>query len=310
MNTLPYGTENFGRLKTVMLHRPTHSIQEINPVTMGHYLFDAIPDPDRYLEEHDNYRKLLQAQEVLALELSDYVHDNRSLMVALASLPYLHDSSVISNGGAIVSRMGGGRQGEEVVVREALTNLGVPVVYEFSPIDHFEGCLVLPGHILLIACTERHRRVSIEKFLPVALSLFTEVIYVECPKARRFMHADMVYGQVSEHMALAFLPAFLDVYSITSQGTRAIDFIKHMSEKNIEIINLSDQEQKTWGCSFVPLEPNLLIHYDIALSAQTRKVLNAKGVEIIEFHPNALLAGGGSLRCLTLQLFREGNRIA
>ncbi len=307
MNTLPYGTENFGRLKTVMLHRPTHSIQGINPVTMGYYLFDAIPDPERYLEEHDNYRKLLQAQEVLTLELSDNVHDNRSLMDTLASLPYLHDSSVISNRGAIVSQMGGGRQGEEIVVREALTNLGVPVAYEFSPIDHFEGCLILPGSILLIACTERHRRASVEKFLPVAVSLFTEVIYVECPKARRFMHADMVYGQVSEHMALAFLPAFLDVYSITSRGSRAIDFVKHMSGKNIEIINLSDQEQKTWGCSFVPLEPNLLIHYDIALAAQTRKVLQAKGVEIIEFHPNALLAGGGSLRCLTLQLFREGN---
>ncbi|VBB05890.1 amidinotransferase [Lucifera butyrica] len=307
MNTLPYGTEHFGRLKTVMLHRPTHSIQEINSVTMGYYLFDAIPNPDHYLEEHDNYRKLLQAQKVLTLELSDNVHNNRSLMNTLASLPYLHDSSVISNRGAIISQMGGGRHGEEVVVREALTNLGVPVAYEFSPIDHFEGCLILPGNILLIACTERHRRASIEKFLPVAVSLFTEVIYVECPKARRFMHADMVYGQVSDSMALAFLPAFLDVYSITSKETRAIDFIKHMSKKNIEIINLSDQEQKTWGCSFVPLEPNLLIHYDIALSAQTRKVLHSKGVEIIEVHPNALLAGGGSLRCLTLQLFREGN---
>jgi arginine deiminase len=201
--------------------------------------------------------------------------------------------------------MGGGRQGEETVVREALTNLGVPITYQFTATDHFEGCLILPGQILLIICTERHRRASIEQFLPTAVSLFDEVIYVESPKARRFMHADMIYGQISKHLALAYLPAYLETYSITTKGSKAIDFVKHMTSLGVEIIGISAQEQKTWGCSFVPLEPNLIIHYDIALSAQTHKVLSAKGVEIIEFHPNALLAGGGSLRCLTLQLYRE-----
>jgi len=300
-----YGTESFGRLKTVMLHRPTHSIHEINPITMGYYLFDAIPDPDRYLDEHDQYRKLLQSQGVSTLELSDFVQENRTLMETLASLPYLHDSSAISRHGAILSQMGGGRQGEELVVREALTNRGVPIAYQFSATDHFEGCLILPGNTLLIACTERHRQASVEKFLPVAVSMFDEVIYVECPKARRFMHADMVYGQISESLALAFLPAFLETYSISAKESKEIDFIKHMSARSIEILSITDQEQKTWGCSFVPLEPNVILHYDIALSAQTHKLLRAKGVDIIEFHPNALLAGGGSLRCLTLQIYRE-----
>ncbi|MDR3590286.1 MAG: arginine deiminase family protein [Negativicutes bacterium] len=309
MSLLSYGTESFGRLKTVMLHRPTDSIRGINPITMGYYLFDTIPDADRYLDEHDRYRQLLQDQGVTVLELSDYVQDNRPLLESLANLTYLNDSSVIADSGAIVSQMGGGRQGEEIVVREALTKLQVPIAYAFSVIDHFEGCLILPHRTLFIACTERHRRASVEKFLPVAVSLFEEVIYVECPKARRFMHADMVYGQIGENLALAFLPAFLEAYSVTAKGTEAIDFVKHMSKRDMEIINISDQEQKTWGCSFVPLEPNLLIHYDIALSAQTRKVLQAKGVEIAEFHPNALLAGGGSLRCLTLQLFREEPRM-
>ncbi len=299
-----YGAENFGRLKTVMLHRPFHSILDINSITMGYYLFDAIPDAERYMDEHDQYRKLLQKQDISTLELSDFVYENRNLMDTLASLPYLNDSSVISRFGTILSQMGGGRQGEEIVVREALTNLGIPIVFEFSPIDHFEGCLILPER-LFIACTERHRRASIEKFLPTAVSLFGEVIYVECPKARRFMHADMVYGQINENLALAFLPAFLETYSITDKGAKEIDFTKHMFENGIEIISISDQEQKNWGCSFVPLDPRRIIHYDIALSVQTSKALSAKGVEVIEFHPNALLAGGGSLRCLTLQILRE-----
>lgn len=300
-----YGAENFGRLKTVVLHKPALSVREINPITRGYYLFDAIPDADRYLDEHDQYRKLLQTQGILTLELSDYVHDHRTLMNTLASLPYLNDSSVITRHGAILSQMGGGRQGEETVVREALTNLGIPLAYHFSATDHFEGCLILPAGKLFIACTERHRRMSVQKFLPTAVALFSEVIYVECPKARRFMHADMICGQISENLALAYPAAFLETYSITAKGTTSIDFIKHMASHGVEVLSISDQEQKTWGCSFLPLEPGRIIHYDIALSAQTRKVLEAKGVEIIEFHPNALLAGGGSLRCLTLQILRE-----
>lgn len=300
-----YGTEKFGRLKTVMLHKPTLSVREINLITQGYYLFDAIPDADRYLDEHEQYRKLLQMQGILTLELSDYVHEHRTLMNSLASLPYLHDSSVITRHGAILSQMGGGRKGEEIVVKEALTNLGIPFAYQFSTTDHFEGCLVLPAGRLFIACTERHYRASVEKFLPTAVALFSEVIYVECPKARRFMHADMIYGHINESLALAYPDAFLETYSITPKGATSIDFAKHMAKHGVEIISISDQEQKTWGCSFIPLEPNRIIHYDIALSAQTRKVIEGKGVEIIEFHPNALLAGGGSLRCLTLQILRE-----
>jgi len=56
----------------------------------------------------------------------------------------------------------------------------------------------------------------------------------------------------------------------------------------------------------VPLEPGVILHYDTALSGRTRQRLSRRGVELILFHPDAMLAGGGSLRCLTLRLHREG----
>jgi len=40
----------------------------------------------------------------------------------------------------------------------------------------------------------------------------------------------------------------------------------------------------------------------------TKNKLSCKGVEIIQFHPEALLAGGGSLRCLTLRIWRGVNQ--
>jgi arginine deiminase len=80
-----------------------------------------------------------------------------------------------------------------------------------------------------------------------------------------------------------------------------------MNERGVSLIPLSDSEQKKWGSSFVPLEPGVLINYDISLSPSTVHLLEEEGVRLIHFHPDALLAGGGSLRCLTMRVWREGN---
>jgi arginine deiminase len=300
-----YGVENLGRLKRVLLHKPVQSIRDMTAITAGYYLFDNVPDVEQFLLEHEQYKSLLQSFGVEVLELSDYVREHTDKMNILSSLTYLHDVAVISRRGAILSKMGYGRAGEDAVVKEALLNLGIPIFHEFATFDHFEGCLLLSPKTIFIAHTERHRLASIQKLITKALALFDEVIYVDVPKSRRFMHADMIYNRISDNLSLAYLPAFLQTYLITQKSSREIDFMSFMKARGIELVNLSDREQRNWGCSIVPLEPNIFFHYDFSLSAQTKKYLYSKGVKIIEFHPNALLAGGGSLRCLTLRLLRE-----
>jgi arginine deiminase len=80
-----------------------------------------------------------------------------------------------------------------------------------------------------------------------------------------------------------------------------------MRKKGVEIIPVSDSEQSRLACSFVPLESGTIFHYDTALDQKTRKNLESESVELIPFHPEALLAGGGSLRCHTLRLCRRKN---
>jgi arginine deiminase len=301
-----YGIEKFGRLKKAILHNPINSIKLVNKSNYELYLFDGVPNVDRYLDEHSQYSRLLKSHGVEVFELSDYVHQNRELMNNLPNLTYLHDSSVVTSSGAILSKMANwGRVGEDIVVKEALTNLKVPIFYEFGTGDKFEGCLLLSPKTILIANTERHTAESIEKFIPYALKLFDEIIYVDIPKERRFMHPDMIYNRISENLSLAFLPAFLHTYLITKNKRSEIDFYTFLKGRNIEIINISDDEQIRWGCSFVPLEPNAIFNYDISLTPETERILRNFGVKLIQFHPDALLAGGGSLRCITLRLLRE-----
>ena len=304
---ITYGCEEFGRLTRVMMHRPGKELELISHENHRQWLFDRVPDIDRFIEEHDRYRELLVSYGVDVLEVSDYVNEHHELMARMPNLMYLHDIAVISSRGAILSSMAWeGRKDEEIVVREVLTNLGIPIFIDFDdPSDAFEGCLLLSPETVLVAETERHSREAIDKFVRKALTAFREVIYVDIPKARRYMHPDTIYNRVSTHLAITYLPAFKTSYLFTSRGVDRIDFAEYMRHKGVELINVSDSEQLRLACSFVPLQPGVIFHYDTALDKETQALLARKGVEIIFFHPEAITAGGGSLRCITLRLHRE-----
>ena len=306
---IPYGSDEFGRLESVLLHTPGEELGLINDSNCQYWLFDDVPNVQKFIEEHKRYRELLIAHGVKVYELSDYVEATRELINRMPNLTYLHDIAVVSQKGAILSRMAwAGRREEQAVVKEALNNLGIPILIEFEETeDAFEGCLLLSRDTIFVANTERHKRSTIRKFISAALDSFEEVIYVNVPKRRRFMHPDTIFNRITHDLALAYLPAFEDTYLFCNGSARKIDFAEYMKQRGIEIVNVSDSEQRRLACSFVPLESGVIIHYDTALDKETQKLLAKKGVELILFHPEALLAGGGSLRCLTLRLHRENN---
>lgn len=307
MTQIQYGIEKFSKLKTVMLHRPDQSLSKITEENREFFLFDKVPNVDKYLEEHQQYCTLLQNHGVSVHYLSDYVLRNRDLLERLPNLAYMHDIAVISSHGAIISKMSSmGRCHEDIVVKEALTNLGIPTLYEPCEGEKFEGCLLLTPKTVFVADTERHSKNSIKKFIEFILSYFDEVIYAKIPQDRRFMHPDMVLNRISDHLMVYYPPAFLQTFYITKEKNIQIDIKAWMKDRNVELIPLSDMEQRQWGSSFVPLEPGVIICYDISYESNTLNLLDREGVRFIFFHPDALLAGGGSLRCLTMRLYRNG----
>jgi arginine deiminase len=289
-----------------MVHCPIQSLSKITEDNREFFLFDKVPNVDKYLEEHRQYCMLLQNYGVNVLYLSDHVYRNRDLLERLPNLAYMHDIAVISSHGAILSKMSSrGRCHEEIVVKEALTDLGIPTLYEPCEGEAFEGCLLLSPKTLFVADTERHSKKSIEKFIDFILRYFDEIIYAQIPQDRRFMHPDMVINRITDQLLVYYPPAFLKTFYITREKRVQIDLKAWMKERKIELIPLSDREQRQWASSFVPLRPGVIICYDISYDSKTLNLLEREGVQFILFHPEALLAGGGSLRCLTMRLFRN-----
>lgn len=119
------------------------------------------------------------------------------------------------------------------------------------------------------------------------------------------MHPDMIFNRISDQLGVFFPPAFLKCWHIKKSVRQEIDFAAWMKQRKLDLIPISDEEQQKWGTSFVTLAPNYVINYDISLKPATRRVVESMGVRFTQFHPDALLAGGGSLWCLTLRLLRQ-----
>ena len=301
-----YGIENFKNLRIAMLHCPEEAIKLITEDNKGFFLFDKVPDVDRYIEEHKRYQELLRSHGVEVHLLKDNVVRNIDLLDRLPNLAYLHDIAVISSKGSIISKMSSmGRCHEDIVVREALENLGIPTLYEPHEGESFEGCLLLSSKTIFVADTERHDKRSIDKFINFILQYFEEVIYAKIPKERRFMHPDMVLNRITDNILVYYPPAFLKTYLINKDERKEINIKEFMNSRNVNMIDLSSEEQIKWGSSFVPIKPGVIINYDISLDDKTINLLESEGVKFIHFHPDALLAGGGSLRCLTMRIWRE-----
>ncbi|AKB35321.1 Arginine deiminase [Methanosarcina siciliae C2J] len=306
-SSIAYGCDELGKLKSVLVHTPGDELNLVNESNYEHWLYDEVPDISGYVEEHRQYQGLLESNGVRVYELSDHVDENRELIRKMPNLTFLHDTAVISGKGALLSKMRPpARENEEVVVKEALNNLGIPILSEFNGSKgFFEGCLLLSKDTIFVADTERHTYPFILEFISNILTEFEEVIYTRIPKARRYMHPDTVFNRIREDLALAYLPAFEETCLFTEDSSERIDFKAYMQEKGMEIVPVSDSEQNRLACSFVPLESGTIIHYDTSLDRDTKKDLAGEGIEIIPFHPEALLAGGGSLRCHTLRLCRR-----
>ena len=304
---IAYGCDELGKLKSVLVHTPGDELLLINESNYTHWLYDKVAEVSGYVKEHMKYQELLESNGVKVYELADYVEENIDLIKRLPNLTFLHDTAVISGKGAILSKMRPpAREKEEIVVKEALSKLGIPILNEFNGSKgFFEGCLLLSKDTIFVADTERHTYPFIQEFISNITSEFDEVIYARIPKTRRYMHPDTIFNRIREDLALAYLPAFEETCLFTENARERIDFEELMQEKGMEIIPVSDSEQSRLACSFVPLESGTIFHYDTALDEETKTKLTQEGVEIIPFHPESLLAGGGSLRCHTLRLCRR-----
>lgn len=157
---------------------------------------------------------------------------------------------------------------------------------------------------LLIGVSERstaHGIHSLKKKL-FEKGVVRNVVQVNVPKDRSFMHIDTIFTQVNHNHIVAYKPIVVEGLSSTvevyrSNGTAKPyasiqDFIEHEINSNMEFIYSGNgespyQEREQWtdGCNLVAIRPGVAITYD--RNPRTEIAFKEAGYQIL--HANDLL---------------------
>lgn len=277
-SSIAYGCDELGRLKSVLVHTPGDELTLVNESNYKHWLYDEVPDISGYIEEHRRYQELLESNGVRVYELADHVKENRGMINRMPNITFLHDIAVISRKGAILSKMRPpARENEEVVVKEALNNLGIPILNEFNGGEgFFEGCLLLSKETIFVADTERHTYPLIREFILNILSEFDEIIYARIPKTRRYMHPDTVFNRIREDLSLAYLPAFEETACLRKTPEKE-SILKSSCRRKVWRSSLfRTQSKAAWPVLLSPLKAGPSSTMTLHLIRKPRKALQEK----------------------------------
>lgn len=184
---------------------------------------------------------------------------------------------------------------------------------------------VLNRETLMIGLSERTTEEAIEwiahKYL-VEKELVKQIIVVQIPSRRAYMHLDTVLTMVDRDKFLMY-PGVKDLINVywleksienqveASNGYSLIGALrKALKIKDIEIIYSGANEEITaareqWGDSTntLAIRPGTVIGYD--RNEATNETLRISGVEVLEIDGSELVRGRGGPRCMSMPLERE-----
>jgi dimethylargininase len=278
------GQTMVGRLRRVLVHPPDLGSLD----RWSQFGWREAPDPGRLLAEHDRFCSTLA-------EFGAEVVVGRSRVEADPDAIYAHDSSLISDEGAIMLRPGKELRRDEVPAAAAdLRAAGVPIIAALDEPASAEGgdIVWLDEELLLVGWTYRTNGAGIEA-LKQALPA-VDVVPLDLPHFRgagSVLHLMSVISMLDRDLALVYPPL------------APVRLLELLSERGIQTIEVPDEEFETLGPNVLALAPR------VALAAegnpQTRRLMERAGVDVSLYAGAELGKGDGGPTCLTRPLLRR-----
>jgi arginine deiminase len=281
-----------GRIQRLLLKHPRSAFlgpENIQRQWQGlNYL--APPDYEKALEEYEAFVNLLK----------DFIPDITYLpehkKAGLDSI-YVHDSSIMTKKGLILTNMGKNeRAGEPAAVGEFLNGLDVPIVGSISGEGRLEGgdVVLWDKRTLCVGLGYRTNEEGIRQFREITKNDIEEFIVVPLPHWKG-------PGDVLHLMSL-ISPIDYDLAVVYSR-LLPVPFRNWLIRRSVKLIEVPDSEFESMGCNVLALEPRRCIM--IKGNPQTRQKLLDEEVEVMEYSGEEIsVKGAGGPTCLTRPLLR------
>lgn len=180
----------------------------------------------------------------------------------------------------------GQRKPEATIGAEYFTSKGY-AVYNIPPTVSFEGegDLIKNNDRYFMGWGQR-TMYEAEEYLHIALQ--KEVIPLKL-KNPSFFHLDTCFAPLNNEVAIYYPKAF----SLDSRQTLAKCFK--------ELIPIDQKDADAFACNLVILDKHIVIHE--GLSPELRNTMESYGFKIHGLDMSEYLKGGGSVKCVSLQIF-------
>ena len=179
------------------------------------------------------------------------------------------------------------RQGEEEVLKSMLEQ------HEISYLnlkgDMIEGGdVIINGESVFVGLSNRTNKKAIEHLQ----SILPHYEIVTVPFKEKYLHLDCVFNIISPTEALYFPEAFTQ---------QELDILS----SRFELIEVTDEEQFSLGTNVLNIGNKKI--FSLPVNSKVNKALRERGFEVIEVDIMEIIKSGGSFRCCTLPVLRDGD---
>jgi arginine deiminase len=306
---MDYGAQTeYGKLRKVLMHRPTEELKRITPGNKDAYLFRDVVYWKEFQREHDTFTDILRGEGVEVHLVGDLLDEGDRLVAErLPNLVYTRDVISINGLGAMVLRMTyQPRYPEPLLAGKAVERLGVPIAFRVAPPGMVEGgdFVYLDEETVMMGFGTRSNEAGVdmvrERMLGKAVR---EFVAVPLPSFR--VHLDGALMVMAPDLAL-FHRASLGLfpsYVYDEDGVRLQFLEDYLGEKGVELVYADDTEVRMFGTNIVGLGGGKCVSYE--WNERIMGILGDRGFDVIGIPGSQLSIGGGGPHCMTAPILRE-----
>ncbi len=269
-----------GKLKQVLMSYPQYlSIEPINVISK--HFKDHQLDKKKIDEE---FNLLVQTYQNLGIEVF-FLPPNETYPDSV----FARDFGACLKDGYILGRFKHEyRKNERKAYEKKMQELNIPQLFKVHE-GYFEGgdFFFLDDKTIVIGLLERTNQIGYQEIKEHFKNQY-EILFVESDP--EFLHLDMCFNLIDEHLALICKDAF------------DISFLQELQKRNIELIEVSKKDIFRHGLNVQALGDKKVLalkkNHDINLQ------IKQKGYEVIELDITEILKCGGGIHCMTFPLKR------
>ena len=280
-------------IKKILLSHPKNAFFNQNKINSEFKELNFFDAPDYYESLHE-YEAFIDILKSYNIELY-FLDENNSTTIDSI---YAHDPFIISNDGAIICNMGKKNRVSEIKnVKIFLKNNGIPILGEIYTPGKLEGgdIVWIDSHNIAVGIGYRSNIEGVKQLREILSGSVKNIFPVPLPHWNGPNDCLHLMSNLSPIDSNLFL-----VYS----RLLPVQFIQYLKEKNIQLIEVPDEEYETMACNVLAISPRQVIMLEG--NPITKRLLEKENVMVHTYKGSEIsLKGAGGPTCLTKPFLRS-----